>query len=1065
MSTCAEPSDSYVLGLDLGVSSLGWSCLNVTTEQAFSIRCVGVRIFEAGVDGSIEQGKDSSRATVRREKRQPRRQIERRSRRQRKIFRILQRQGLMPDGPSTDQVQIDRLISDLDRTLRTQLLKPGDHIAAQVWPYKLRAMAMDQHLEPHVLGRALYHLAQRRGFLTNRKTDKDDEESGKVKAGIAELSRDMGNQTLGQYLASLDPDTVRIRQRWTARQMYEDEFEKIWTAQQTHHPKLLTPRFKRKLEQAIFKQRPLKSSKALIGRCQLEPDRRKAQLASPLAQRFRLLAAVNNLLIYEPDGKQRTLTADERTKLIQALERSGDLTFAMIRSKKLLDLKKTHKRKDKKTGKQVVTPGYAFNLEEGGEKKIPGDRTAAKLVPIFGDRWFDFSLRQQEQIVHDLLEYQNPDALATRAKDKWALTDEQANTFSKVRLEQGYARFSRRALQRLIPHMEEGLHYMTAQKDEYPESFEVQETHDLLPPVLDAIKDLRNPAVCRALTELRTVVNHVIKTYGMPTMIRLEMARDLKRPRKQREQAWKRNRDRQSERQVAAAKIKAAKLVVGEPNRDAIEKWLLADECNWLCPYTGKTISAEALLGPHPQFDVEHIVPFSISLDNTFINKTLCDSHFNRHRKANKLPTACYDPDGQEWQDTLSRVRRFRGQASSIKLERFQWTEVPDGFTNRDLQDTRYASRLAGEYLALLYGGMVDADGKRCIQVSAGGVTAKLRDVWGMNGILNDGGIKTRDDHRHHAVDAVAIALTSPATVKMLSEAATKAHSAGRHRFAPANEPWPDFIDDLRDAIDSINVSHRADRRISGPLHAETNYSRPISAPGGKLVTRKRVRLDQLTVKNIESDAIVDPSVRDAVRTKWHALGRGNPKQIFVDRINHPYMQTQDGRIIPIHKVRITVNDKPRQIGSGTRKRYVISGKDSLHHTVIVSSQLKNGEKWRDEPVDRMEMHRRLSASPCVPMIQTDWGTDRFVMALCKGDCIEMNDKNHNRSLFIVRSISKADITIRLHTDARTDEQIKLAGERSKYRIRSADELRKRRAVRVVVGPLGDIHRVKIGHV
>jgi len=630
----------------MGVSSLGWSCLELKGASATALRDVGSHIFEAGVEGSIEQGKDSSRAVVRREKRLPRRQIERRARRQRKIFKLLQRHGLMPEGACVDQAQIDPVIADLDRVLRAELLEPGDHVAAQVWPYRLRATALDEKLEPFALGRAIYHLAQRRGFLSNRKTDKDDEEAGTVKSGIAELSREMGDQTLGQYLASLDPDTVRIRQRWTARDMYIREFEAIWAAQAPHHPERLTVKLKRRLDQAIFRQRPLKSAKGLIGRCELEPDRRRTSQASPLAQRFRLLHAVNNLVVFEPDGKKRVLSAKERTQLIRALERGGDLTFASIR--RLLGLKKTVNRTDKATKQKVLVPGHGFNLEEGGEKKIPGDRTAAKLLKVFGERWFTFTPSQQDQIVQDLLDYQNPDALTARAKAKWALDDSQAEAFAAVHLEPGYARFSRRALQRLVPRMEEGLHYMTAQKDEYPESFQANEALDRLPPVLDAVKDLRNPAVCRALTEMRKVVNEVIRKHGRPEIIRLEMARDLKKPRKQREQAWKRNRGRQGEREVAASKIKAAKLVVGEPRRDVIEKWLLADECNWTCPYTGKAICAESLLGPHPQFDVEHIVPFSISLDNSFLNKTLCDAHFNRHKKMNKLPSACYDPAGQE---------------------------------------------------------------------------------------------------------------------------------------------------------------------------------------------------------------------------------------------------------------------------------------------------------------------------------------------------------------------------------------------------------------------------------
>lgn len=1018
MKADSGTNSRYVLGIDLGVSSLGWSCLLLDDDRPARILNLGSRIFEAGVEGDIEQGKDSSRATVRREKRQPRRQIERRSRRQRKIFRILQQHGLMPPGPSVEQDQINAMLAELDAKLIASLAPAGERISAHVWPYRLRAMALDQKLEPHALGRALYHLSQRRGFLSNRKTDKeekDDKEAGAVKEGIADLTRLMGGQTLGQYFASLDPETIRIRQRWTAREMYRGEFEKIWSAQAPHHPDLLTAKLKRRLEQAIFKQRPLKSAKHLIGRCELEPQRRRAPLASTLAQRFRLLAAVNNLQIFEPDGIKRPPTADERTKLIEALEHEGDMTFDAVR--KLLGLKKTRNAKDKATGQPSIIPGYSFNLEEGGEKKIPGNRTAGKLEPIFGDRWVKFSQRQQDEIVQDLLDYQNPTALAERAKQRWALPDDKAREFSKVRLEQDYARFSRRALQRLVPRMEEGLPYMTARKDEYPGSLEAKVVADRLPPVLDAIKDLRNPAVCRALTELRKVVNAIIRKYGKPELIRIELARDLKQPRKQREQTWKRNRGREDERSTAAYKIKAAKLIVGEPNRDAIERWLLADECNWLCPYTGKTITPAAILGAHPQFDVEHIVPFSISLDNTFLNKTLCHHEFNRHRKMNRLPSECYDTKGQEWHEVLLRVRRFQGSAASAKLERFQWTrnDLTDDFTNRHLQDTRYASRLAGEYVGLLYGGGSDADGKRRVQVSAGGVTAFLRDEWGVNGLLNDGGFKTRDDHRHHAVDAIVIALTSPATVKMLSDAAAAAQQVGRSRFRQIPEPWTGFLDHLREAVGKIVVSHRVNHRVNGPLHEETNYSKPHTRiVKGKTLPVHHVRKPLAALSTNEVEEIVDNRVRQLVQAK---LNGGDPKKVFADGANCPVLPSKDGRSIPIKRVRIRKAVSAITIGSPNAPRYVAPG--SNHHMAIVAvlDDAGNEVKWEGHLVSRFEAMQRLRRGSAV--VNKDYGEKRrFKFTVAPNDVIRVRLKDVEK-LLLVTGISEGEVTSRPIGDAR----------------------------------------------
>ena len=149
------------------------------------------------------------------------------------------------------------------------------------------------------------------------------------------------------------------------------------------------------------------------------------------------------------------------------------------------------------------------------------------------------------------------------------------------------------------------------------------------------------------------------------------------------------------------------------------------------------------------------------------------------------------------------------------------------------LQDTRYMSRLATEYLGLLYGGAIDADHRRRVQVSAGRITAYLRDDWGLNAILADGDEeeKNRADHRHHAVDAAVIALTDAKTVENLSHSAEVAAPADSDSLFvdEIEKPWPTFVDDVRRVIDEINISYRINRRVSGALHEETNYSKPQS--------------------------------------------------------------------------------------------------------------------------------------------------------------------------------------------------------------------------------------------
>ncbi|MGH9664919.1 MAG: type II CRISPR RNA-guided endonuclease Cas9 [Bryobacteraceae bacterium] len=290
----------FVLGVDLGVKSVGLALIDT---QGGRIIHTAVRVFPAGVDGDFESGHDESKNKKRREARLARRQTERRARRMHRVFHLLQRQGLLPEGEAHDCL----------KTLDQQLA--GKYDPHPGVPYTLRARALDFPLEALELGRALYHLSQRRGFQSNRRAPvKEDEKKGKVASGIEGLSAQIqqaGARTLGEYYARVDPHIAgaRIRTRYTHRKMYEAEFDAIWEAQAVHHAEKLSEGFRKRLRAAIFDQRPLKDQSHLIGACSLMPEEKRAPLYELDAQRFRLLDKVNNLRLAEPERK---LTDEER---------------------------------------------------------------------------------------------------------------------------------------------------------------------------------------------------------------------------------------------------------------------------------------------------------------------------------------------------------------------------------------------------------------------------------------------------------------------------------------------------------------------------------------------------------------------------------------------------------------------------------------------------------------------------------------------------------------------------------------------------------------------------------
>lgn len=1096
----------YVLGLDIGANSIGWAALKLGPDgkpcgllsSQDDYPTMGVRVFEEGVDQYGEGDREQTRNAQRRAARLRRRQAMRRARRLKRTFRLLQDAGLLPQFPEgaikqagDERAARDALIKELDQKLAAKwaaVLPPDQRqVAIERLPYFLRARALDHRLEPYELGRALYHLAQRRGFQSNRKSvPKKDEKPGEVQEAITQLDRDMQKpdpvtgqpfaRTLGEYFFKIDPAQQPIRRRWTSRKMYRNEFEKIWAAQAAFSPDLqhrtvAVPQIKNgrlqrvdqplrdALEKALFHQRPLKSVARFIGECELEPGRKRAPVCFLDAQRFRMLQKVNDLRIRLSDSdREAPLSDEQRQTLIKHLQENEKLTFAQIRS--LLKLPK----------------GSEFNYERGGEKKLIGNVTFARFKGLFGDRWTALSPEEQEQAVLDLWTIQNPEALERRVRAKkgvWSRLDpspDEAKQVAEMPLEDGYLKLSRRAIAKLLPHMERGLSFAEARGKAYPDK-QAAQALDFLPPInakgtdraSNPLKEFRNPVVSRALTELRKVVNALIRVYGKPELIRVELARDLKRNRKDRAELIKRMRENEELREQA--RVKLVNAGYQDPKGGDILRRRLADECGWVCPYTGRSFNMAQLM--NGEVEVEHIIPFSRSLDDSYMNKTVCYADENRNKR-DKTPYEAYGHDPVRWGEILQRMRKNvedygmpreklrRFQFNAGELERFL-----DDFTQRQLNDTRYASVKAREYLTLLYGGNLtqgkDAAGKIRVQVGAGQVTAWLRNVLGLNRILGDGGEKTRDDYRHHAIDAMAIALTSSLTIQNLSAAASlpawmRRNGGKVRKFGQVSPPWPSFLDDVRQAVGRILVSHRVSRRVRGTLHAETFYSKPQQHNGK---TYSHVRRELCELKPSEVDDIVDDAVRAAIRSRLRELGETDPRKAFDFSRPETLPTMRCGhRINRIRKVRIRKANSTFALGKGSAARYVEN--ENNHHLEIIETRDAKGKiKWEGIVVSLFEAVRRRVEGR--PVVQTDHGEGkRFLFSLVREDSIELKlTENGKPVLYRVTGFSEfangtVDITFALNCDARR------AKERGKKGLSATpDRLRQKGCVKVIITPLG----------
>lgn len=1042
-------SNPQSLGLDLGPSSLGWA---IVDEEGHQIIASGVRVFPEGVDRD-KQGGEISKKEQRRLARGMRRQTARRSRRKRRLRKALVKAGLLPEvalRPANDRQRIDW---------------EGEQIQKED-PYSLRRRALREKLEPYEIGRVFMHLNQRRGFLSNRKTDSaKKKENSAILEEISTLEANLGKSTLGQYLAELHADNphARIRNQHTRRDMYEREFEAIWAAQQQHHPALLTEQLKYGsagkqtypcepgashsvsplerygLHGLLFFQRPMYWPLSVIGQCELEPKERRCPRADRLAQRCRLLQEVNNLRLLDTSSvEERPLKPEERNLLICFLERRKEAKFDEIRREFCRKLS--------------VPETIRFNLERGERKKLLGMPTDAALKNVFGNKWYERPEEERDCIVRTLLDEENEGRIRKLATSEWGLDRDAVEKLLKIDLEgkesKGYASFSRVALEKLRPHLERGLLLMT--RDGTPSALSeagylrpdqrVVNQRDFLPKP----PPITNPLVRQALYEVRRLVNAIIREYGRPARIHIEMAREVKGTAIDRARRTHEMRTREQERDDAAKRIREVPELSIMVTRDAIDRYLIWKEQGGVCVYSGHCIGLNQLFGG--EIDVDHILPRRRSLDNSFMNRVVCFRAENADKKDRTPWEWLAGANPSKYEAVLQRTSRPDYPYPKAQRFRQQHVELEDFFA-RQFVDTTYITTQVHQYV-------------RCLGVDVlctkGMHTADLRHHWGLNTVLRDDGLdlKNREDHRHHAVDAIVIALTNRSRLQQLSNLYRR---GAEGEVLP--EPWPGFRTAVEQAVNGINVSHRVRRTVRGALHEETIYG-PTEKPWRKRDGERpwakgwieqsdrfvhRKRLDELTLPEVEH--IRDERVRELViqRLERHGIKAGRKKRgakgkddeeeasasksIPKDVWKEPLLMTSRkgksrGRPNVIKTVRVVKKEETIQpIRHGTA--YVKPG--SLHHLCIFEYQDERGRRKREAKfVSTIEAARRQKEGERIIQRRHPERPDaRFVMSLSRGEMVLGTFKDKEQLVrFVTAASTQGQLYFVPQTDARPSKEV-----------------------------------------
>lgn len=504
-----------ILGIDTGTNSLGWAIVEKKADE-YHLLDKGVNIFQEGV--KIEKGIESSKAADRTAHKAARVRNYRIKLRKIRLLRILSDAHLCPPL-SKVELSAWRLKKEYPKNdLFMQWQGTDDE--SEKTPYAYRHKCLHECLnfnsmtDRYILGRAFYHMIQRRGFLSNRK-DQSGDDTGKVKESISNLTQEMhddGYEYLGDYFYSLYNKGEKIRNHYTARnEHYLAEFKAICEKQKLD--KNLGPEIVRQIEKAIFDQRPLKSQKGQVGKCVFEKNKTKCPSSHPMYEEFRMLSFINNIKIQTPnDSALRPLSAEERELIMPLFFRKSKKQFDFEDIAKKLAPKKHYGFYKKSSDAEMP---YLFNYPM--DTSVSGCPVTAALKDIFGDNWIDslcetYTLAEGKSrlnvvndIWHALFFYTDETKLAEFGKNRLQLDDEEAKKFCEISLPSDYASLSLKAICKILPYLRRGLIYSHA--------VFLGNLCEVMPQYEWDIEEMRNAAIEHIIHEMNQINSKDARTF------------------------------------------------------------------------------------------------------------------------------------------------------------------------------------------------------------------------------------------------------------------------------------------------------------------------------------------------------------------------------------------------------------------------------------------------------------------------------------------------------------------------------------------------------------------------
>ena len=461
-----------ILGLKLSDDNIAWSVLD-NDGSHFQLLRKGVEVFQKGV--KVDEKGETSRAAEKTAHRSSKIMNYRRKCRKIQVLEVLSKYGYSPSIPMKElkdwkYKKVYPTYPAFNEWLKNDNSDSKEDRTKQIKnPYYFRYLAATQKLdiknEIHrlMLGRAFYHLTQRRGYSSNRLDGK--EKDGTVMRNIKALNEAKGDETLGQYFYELYKKGERIRGNYTDRiQHYLHEFETICKFQN------LPQDFADELRTQIFFQRPLKVKKQHIGKCPYESKKYRCAVSHPVHEEFRMLSFMNNIKMKTPDDdKLRLLTEEEKQAILPLFFRKSKVHFPFEDICKKLAPKNLYKCA---SDEELKEEHWAFNYDM--KVVVAGCPVSAQFEDLFGQEYKDVKfkyIREKDNkesfydifdIWHVLSTFEDPEKLAEFATLKLGLDEDETSRFLKIKLPSGHAALSQNAMAKINVYLQQGLTYSHA---------------------------------------------------------------------------------------------------------------------------------------------------------------------------------------------------------------------------------------------------------------------------------------------------------------------------------------------------------------------------------------------------------------------------------------------------------------------------------------------------------------------------------------------------------------------------------------------------------------------------